>query len=852
VKTLRAIYCAALAAGFLLSGSAKAQGLPELAKAPEYNTGTLPNGITYYLVKNPNAPGFADFALVQPHRTDNAAPRQDLVDLPHFTGLKPYEFLASHSIRYDRNGYIRRMRDATCFRFSRVPVSQSEVSDSTLLMMFQLAGTWHYGQALVVSGDIDIAAIKERIRVLSMTVSQRESTDNTWQYSWRPQDKAEIVTVTSPIGYVHLSYRSPRADRELMNTIQPVMSRILASEMDVVTGHRLRAAFEAAGIPLIDYRFRYVGSDATAGDETISISFQTDPGKLSEALSTAAGVLSTLDEEGVSLSETLFARGIVSGAHLREPGSFIMTNSMYLDKCIANYLYGANLASYETLRTSFTGKQIDANRERELLNRYISAVLAPQRNLHIAAGAPAKPQRDSVAAAFAKGWEQGNSASPDIPEPSDTLKLYTPHRRVKLKNTATDAFTGGKMWTFSNGINVIFKKADTKGVFRYGFIVKGGLNEIPGLNGSEAAFASEVLPLCKVSGMSGEHFSDLLAMHGVSMNPELSLTDIRMSGAAPNTALSLVIKTMLSVACTSQADPDAYSRYRAEKVVRMVRDKYSEDGTRAILDSTMCPNYIYAAGSMPEIPGDDFAVRIAQYLQDKGGTMKNGLIVLIGDLDEAVTLRLLTRSLGDFKTGQQRAVRPRYDYPLRECWSTTFTTGGWRDRGVSVSLSAKQPFGADSYTRLQLACMVLESELSREMASKGVQFTVRAYADLLPAEKVSLYINCSPCAIVSGLPAGVKPVAPVDMLQSVRKVLNSLAVRDVDADELARCKTMLTDINRASETNLDQLLGATLDRASTGRDMRTGYKERIKAVKASELRALFAALSSTDCEFIVQ
>lgn len=852
MKTLRALYFASLAAGLLLSGIVKAQGLPELAKAPEYNTGTLPSGITYYLVKNPNTPGFADFALVQPHRTDNAAPRKDLVELPHFTGSKPYEFLASHSIRYDRNGFIRRMRDATCFRFSRVPVSQSEVADSTLLMMFQLAGSWHYGQALVVSGDIDIAATMERIRVLSMTVSQRESTDNSWHYSWRPQDNAEIATVTHPVGYIHLLYRSPRTDRELMNTIQPVVSRILASEMDVITEHRMSAAFAEAGIPLADYRFRYVGSDVTAGDETISITLQTDPARLSDAIKTVAGVLSALDGEGASLKETVFARGIASGVHLREPGSFIMTNAMYLDKCIANYLYGSNLATYETLRAPFTGKQIDANRERELLNRYISAVLAPQRNLHIAAGAPVRPLRDSVAAAFAKGWELGNSVVPDVPEPSDTMNLFTPRRRVKLKNTSTDAFTGGKMWTFSNGMNVIYKKADTKGVFRYGFIVKGGLNEIPGLKGSEAAFASEVLPLCKVAGMSGQHLTDLLAMHGVSMKPELSLTDIRISGAAPANALSLVIKTMLSVAGTSEADPEAYRRYRAEKAVRMVRDKYSEEGTRAILDSTMCPNYIYAAGSMPEIPGDDFAVRMGQYLQEKGGAMKNGLIVLIGDLDESATLKLLTRSIGDFKTGQQRAVRPRYDFPLRECWSTTFTTGGWRDRGVSVSLSTKQPFGAASFTKMQLACMVLEAELSREMASKGAYFTVRAYADLLPAEKVSLYINCAPCPIASGLPADVKPVAPLEMLQSVRKVLNALAVRDVDASELARCKTMLTDINRASEMNLDQLLSATLDRASTGRDMRSGYKERIKAVKASELRALFAALSVTDCEFIVQ
>ena len=142
---MRTIYLTALAAGLLRCGSARAQGLPELAKAPEYNKGTLPNGITYYLVKNTGGPGFADFALVQPHRHDSAEPRKDLADLPHFTGRKPYEFLAAHAVRYDRGGFIRHLRDATIFRFANVPVSRSEVADSMLLMVLDIARSWRYG-----------------------------------------------------------------------------------------------------------------------------------------------------------------------------------------------------------------------------------------------------------------------------------------------------------------------------------------------------------------------------------------------------------------------------------------------------------------------------------------------------------------------------------------------------------------------------------------------------------------------------------------------------------------------------------------------------------------------------------
>ena len=212
----------AAVASLMLCGEGRGQGLPSLAKAPEITVGRLPDGVSYYLVKNDDAPGLADFALVQGRRPDRNGPRRDLVSLPHFHGRKPYEFLAGSGVRYGERGFIQHLRDATVFRFANVPVFNSDVSDSTLLMMFDIVRSSAYSQALVISGDIDLAAIKERIRILSMTVSQREEADARQDYSWKPQEDAAVTTGTAPVGTIIIHYRSPRTDRELMNTIQPV------------------------------------------------------------------------------------------------------------------------------------------------------------------------------------------------------------------------------------------------------------------------------------------------------------------------------------------------------------------------------------------------------------------------------------------------------------------------------------------------------------------------------------------------------------------------------------------------------------------------------------------------------
>ena len=56
----------------LLSLLAQGQDLPTLGTAPEIQRGSLPDGIQYYLVTQPEQKGHADFALVQRGRRDAA------------------------------------------------------------------------------------------------------------------------------------------------------------------------------------------------------------------------------------------------------------------------------------------------------------------------------------------------------------------------------------------------------------------------------------------------------------------------------------------------------------------------------------------------------------------------------------------------------------------------------------------------------------------------------------------------------------------------------------------------------------------------------------------------------------
>lgn len=841
--------CAALA--LLSCGALRAQNLPTLGKASEIVTGSLPDHISYYLVNNTNTPGFADFALVQQQRSDRVSPREDLTSLPHFFGRKPYEFLGDNAVGYSRRGFIEHTQTATIFRFTDVPVSRPEVTDSTLLMLFDIARSSEYEQAIVVSGNIDVPAVIERIRILSMTISRRKPVHNAFAYEWKHQDKAVITTTTMPVGYVSAIYRSPRTERELMNTIQPVMSHLLASEFDIVLQRRLRAAFDKAKLPLADYRYRYTGSDSTAGDELVSVSLLTDSDKLEEAVRVFAGVLATLDEDGATQDEVAFARTVIAENIMRDNLSHKPTNEEYLNKCIGSYLYGSNLATEATLSKVFTGRRLDVGRETELLNRYIAAVLSPSRNLHLRTGAPVAPDAEHMRAVFTEAWKGGYAVEPVLPSAADTASLSVPRRKVKLKTTAKDTFTGGKLWTFSNGVSVIYKKTADAGSFHYGFMLKGGWSEISGIQGSEPAFVQDVLSLGKVGGLTASQLKDLLSLYGITFQPSITMSDVRFTGAAPSSSLSLVLKTMVGVANRYEPDPEAYDRYLKEVPVWLIRDKFADKGTRAVLDSTMCPGYAFAAGSLPDLPGDDLYLRMSNYMIQKGGNIKNAVIVLVGDLDENIALKILTQTLGAFRTGQQRVMRPKMAYPLRSCWTTNVVRHNWRSRSVNVALSALWPFGPDGYSQMSLACTVLQAELDRALMADGMYCSVTGSSDMLPAEKMTIHIHCEPIPS-AGLPSDVSAAMPIQSLSTVRSVINRLATSEIDSEELEHCKTMLTNRFKAEEGSTALLRDAVLDRGSVGQDVRGGYALRIKAVSASELRKLFSTLSGCNAEYIVQ
>ena len=815
------------------------QDLPSLPVAREISVGSLPDGIRFYLVENTTRKGFADFALVQRGVRDVAAAREALRGLPHFGDRAPWRFLADHGIGYSRNGFVSRpAEDAVLLRFRDVPTHLESVADSTLLMLFGIASSCREPQAVIVCGDIDAARVRERMEPLSLMVPTLEDSYKSADYQWIPSDTARVsisAGMTGGLASVSAGFRSQRLDAELMNTPQPLVTRAYADQLGLILRERVERAFRRAGIPLAGFRYRYDGSAAGLGDERHVITVYTSYKELDAATRRLAAVLGTLDRDGAGPAEFRSARDRLVAQARRTPR---MSNADYLERCAASYLYGADLASRETVADFVANRRLDDGRELELFNGFTTALLDSARNLTLHFDLPGRDLRgNDLLHTFQLGWQE--TEAPEAPG-ADFAAPLPPARKVRLRAEAEEPVSGGRLWTFSNGIKVIYRRLPGQGEFHYALLLRGGVAEVPGLRSGESAFVGDLLALSRVAGQSGADFRDRLAAEGITMDTQASLSDLRITGRAPGGKLPLLMDALLALSGNREPDPEAFDYYRRGEALRQQLEARSTQGINALMDSIIHPDYFYTGRKRTESLQDDLPQRAEAYFASLFDKVGDGVFVFLGDLPEEELKKELCRTLGGFRVGKLHARRPIVD--MRSATGLNARTAQGGEPGAHVALSAAVPFSLQNRMAFRIACSVLEERLAAALADRGAWAEVSDGLELFPDERLTLYIHCRPCPAES-LPAGISPAGPQALLDAVRSVTRTLSGTPLENAGIQAYKDLLLKQMEDRTNNPGALLGDVLTRYGEGKDLVTDYQAAIRSVDAAAVTRILGLLA---------
>ncbi len=811
--------------------------LPSLPVDSRIRKGTLGCGVTYYMVTNPAVKGYADIAIVQRDEPLSAAKRDGLLS----------SFLGRMEVSPGREGFISDVDGSTVYRFSRVPFYRPEVLDSTMLYTFSLVALSKAQQAVIVSGDIDAPELKKKMDIFSMMVPRMLVKENHRpDYVWEPSPAPSVQFYEGRKAEVSVTYSSSRIPFPSMNTAQALVTELFGQELKVLLQHRLERALREAGIAYGDIFFEALRSEDYGGDERYTVRVTVAPDQHNAAMRVIASTLAEMDSYGVTTDEFVEAKKVLLPA-IHKKSEEIPSPSEYVSRCIANFLYGANLAPYsETLRL-FARKNVADSTETRLFNNFSSALLDQLGNLSLEyTAAPDSLDKDQELFYYNLSYLYG-SVIPTRNDYSwrggDTLGFRADAPRVKIRNEKKEPVTGATLWTFSNGMRVCYKEVRGSGIFHYALQLNGGLAQIEGLREGEGGYIGEMLPLYDAAGLRAWHFREVLEASGISMDAQVDLNGMSIRGAAPSPQFPLLLKGLLELANSRTPNKGEFETYRRRENVRGV-------SLQAELEKRLTPDYAFATRKDPSVLSEETWERAEKYFAARFSRMNDGILIISGDLETGVVKKMLCRYLGGFRVLKGNTPRKPVDYRPRS-GTVTFMEEGNSHQGIHILMDAGYAVTSDHFYTARIGVGALRQELIRQLSGYGFTCDVRVSQQPQPQERFQLWITCLP-APLQGLPADVEEVSAERALSAVRKAIREVSKREIAPADLSLWKTRLEGEVRGQIASPAGFVQTLFNRYALNKDVTGRFQESISGITQEKVREFLATMASGGCvEYVI-
>lgn len=830
-------YLLASLPALILSITVPAQSkLPPLSVDENILKGTLPCGVTYYMVTAPQEKGYADVAIVQRDEPLSADKRESLQSA----------FLGRMGIAPGPEGFLQDVDGSTVYRFGHVPFYNPQVLDSTLLYTFEQVAASRAQQAVIVSGDIDVAELKKKLDIFSMLVPRMLVKEaHRPDYVWEPSPAPVVNTRPGGESEVSVTYSSARVPFVLMNTAQAIVTDLFGAEFQLLLRHRLERAFRDGGIPYRELGFRSLRSGDYGGDERYTVYVRVRQKHLDAAMRILAESLGEIDSFGVPVQEFVEAKQVLS-PRLRRKAATVPSATEYVNRCVANFLYGAHLAPGGEYLHYFSRKNVPDSLECRLFNRFASAMLAQLSNLTLEySGAPDSLDRDEALFYYNLAYLYGSVAHSGKDyawHSADTSALQVTCPKAKIKGEKTEAVTGGRLWTLTNGMKVIFKPVKGSGTFSYSLQLNGGLAQIPGLTEGEGGYIGEILSLYDVAGLEARSFRDLLASNGISMNTYVALGSMDITGSAPSDRLSLLLKAFLGLANQSQLSPAEFRAYAASQQIA------AEDLTGELFWK-LNPHYAYHPYKLASALTEQTAQKADQFFQARFSRMNDGVLILSGDLSEEGVKKMLQRYMGGFRVQRGTVVRRLVE--MRTLSGVTTYSGPASAPGFHLILDTEYTLTAEHFYAAQIALDALQASLTSHLAGYGYAADARLHYCTQPQERFQVLISCSPVPLES-LPADVTEISEERALSAVRAAIRD-AAQSVDNASLEAWKKKLSAQVSAYLGTPDGFVATLLARYSHNKDITSRYAEVIASCDEARVQEILRALAQGGrIEYLVQ
>ena len=809
--------------------------------ADEVKRGKLPNGVEYFIVSNPAIKSSANLALVQQGNVCVPEARHALVSLPHFGDRKPVQFFRDNGIACGPEGYVSYKDGSTMFQLRGLRTDMTAVCDSTLLMMMDLASTYNGPQAIIICGDVKAPELIQKMNLLSIILPKREGAaqengyirnESDLNYSFISNDLSKDAAT------FRLSYSLARLDRDKMSTMSAIVAKQYATYFGTILTKRIIRDFRQNLIPLASISFHYLDSSEGPEDESLELELVCAKDSYDKAVERIGSILASLKEKGAVLAELQEAKDELVFSSFREAAKPKTDNQALVEKCRAAYLYGGPISSGYSVALFFATNRLSGEKELELFNNYVNALLDRDKNLTLAFDGEFDSSGTTLPDTFHSGWDRAGSDSLTHYRAAfaDTAGLIqTGTTKVKLRSSG-QYLADCPVWTFTNGMRVVFKKSAAKGTFSYAMMIRGGTTSIKDLEPGENSYIGDMLTISNIGGLTGNAFRNAMEASGITMTNSVSPSELTIRGIAPSDKLPLLLSALVTVANERSFNEQAFQYYKATEPLRIQVRRNGTEGVRDVIDSLIAPDWEHQSCKRESALSDNTPQKAERFFNAQFNNCSDGIIVLIGDLDEITVKKQLCAALGQFKTSRRNTVQP----PLKRNCTTGHITRAdealsEENRGVNITLSNPFEFKIKDYVCQRLAAVAIEDLLSRRLSIEGIFTAADTRLELYPENRFTLYLHFRSCP-ASGQPEGEMMKLGDQITAKVQDCLDTMRWISVSDAELARWKARLINIMDNELADDTKLMDAIITRYSLGKDIVKDYAKAIGSIDAETLQ----------------
>lgn len=863
-------------AGLLSAIMMPAQNLPILKADASVKTDSLPNGMRYYLVQNPSIKGYADFVLVQrvgSNMSDSTAvlSRRTLAQSKRFNGRSPQEVMVSLGCFPEKDGFVSVKEEATVFRFENVMLKKHKnVLDSALLVLMDMADRYisssdtlqsEYfvpeNQAVIISGDIDTSLVRKKLLDLSLMLPAKQAREKE-EKEWESRS-AELIIVReqgSELASIEATWCSPAIPREQMNTVQPLIYEMFMEQLGVVLSERIKSGLASKVIPVADISYEYESITDSSDQESFTISLTVAEEDLEEASEVFISAIGAVKTFGPEVDETRYALqvyldGLRDGVY--DP---VKPNSYFVNQCVSAYLYNTSLASMRSRLNFHTSRNLGDTVRTRLLHNVSSALIDADSNFVLTCRTPDFVRtKEDFSQMFYSEW--GNAVADDsrpeiapLPELDSVLFTHTSEEKSKVDAIRKEPVSEGTIWTMKNGLQVVYKKMDTNDKLYYSLALNGGYASVPDLEKGEGAYFSDYPWLCRIGDVPGEDFRKMLRLEGISIESSVNLSNAIISGKAPNDKLETLFRTLLTFLYEMEPDQESFAYYKKCEDLKFLNKKGGRQERIAAIDSIMCPGNVYSAYKSENTLTEDFFPKAEQYFKDMGSKINDGVLVILGDVDETSLKKLLVKYASDFKTSGRLHRRPVVDYQPVSGWSV-YTVEG-ESPSIDVTMSAQMILSAENYFASRMAAMHIRQKLSEALTGTGTYLRFASNCRIYPQERFNVMFTVAE-APESGFAEGIETFNSLEDVQIIRNVLAALPEMKISDEELKSYKEYIKTEMSVSLQCPESWLHIIALRYLDGKDQTTNYAKRIDAITPEVVESLLSALGKgSRVEYIIK